>query len=428
MNHQKRHSPRDKFFNIICLLIVRSALISLVVLGEPRLEIQEIQNSNDNDQSATVSLPNEEHDKLTQESSFVSLETYSNYQKTETSPEIEPHQEIVDSVSDSTSIVPDLERVANITSIQNDTVDTSKTNGSRRIYKCKMHKGHNPKVIILSAKSVTDYIYGKKIEKNVTLEKNGTLLEGGINVTLEEKVASNNSDGDILSENNLSNQSDSAGLDHSADKGSPDETLNHYQIQIDVNGTKLKIENEGVNQENKSDDDNNDSEGKCILMLFYYDWCPFSAAAAKHYHAIARLFPNLTVMALDAYGLNGLTMRYGMISVPTILFFFDEKLIERYNETQITVDQLANFVHQLTSIEPNGEVKLIDQDNDGPLPIEPVSQIDYVLVLACLFNIVLAIYFIVRSQLVGRLIEFFRNITQGVLTTTGHQQQHEHFD
>ena len=41
--------------------------------------------------------------------------------------------------------------------------------------------------------------------------------------------------------------------------------------------------------------------GRCTVVLFYASWCRFSAQMAPHYNALARAFPSLDVVAIDAY-------------------------------------------------------------------------------------------------------------------------------
>jgi len=41
--------------------------------------------------------------------------------------------------------------------------------------------------------------------------------------------------------------------------------------------------------------------GRCTVVLFYAPWCMFSVRLAPHYNALARAFPTLDVVAIDAY-------------------------------------------------------------------------------------------------------------------------------
>ena len=41
--------------------------------------------------------------------------------------------------------------------------------------------------------------------------------------------------------------------------------------------------------------------GRCTVVLFYAPWCMFCVRLAPHYNALARAFPTLDVVAIDAY-------------------------------------------------------------------------------------------------------------------------------
>ena len=44
----------------------------------------------------------------------------------------------------------------------------------------------------------------------------------------------------------------------------------------------------------------NDSQGNCAVVLFYAPWCFFCSEVAPHYNALARAFPQLDILAIDA--------------------------------------------------------------------------------------------------------------------------------
>lgn len=48
----------------------------------------------------------------------------------------------------------------------------------------------------------------------------------------------------------------------------------------------------------------NESEGNCVLVMFYAPWCMFCAKTAPHFNAVARAFPQLETVAVDAVQLN----------------------------------------------------------------------------------------------------------------------------
>lgn len=41
--------------------------------------------------------------------------------------------------------------------------------------------------------------------------------------------------------------------------------------------------------------------GRCTVVLFYAPWCTFCVRLSAHYNALARAFPTLDVVAIDAY-------------------------------------------------------------------------------------------------------------------------------
>ncbi|RWS24048.1 thioredoxin domain-containing protein 15-like protein, partial [Leptotrombidium deliense] len=51
----------------------------------------------------------------------------------------------------------------------------------------------------------------------------------------------------------------------------------------------------------------NTTKSECVLVMFYYRWCVFSTNAAVYYNALARIYPQLHVLAIDAYIHNRLT-------------------------------------------------------------------------------------------------------------------------
>ena len=49
----------------------------------------------------------------------------------------------------------------------------------------------------------------------------------------------------------------------------------------------------------------NATRSRCTVVLFYYPSCVFSSRAAPHFNALGRIFPQIHVLALDAYSHNG---------------------------------------------------------------------------------------------------------------------------
>ena len=65
-------------------------------------------------------------------------------------------------------------------------------------------------------------------------------------------------------------------------------------IELDV--LNFLFDEVNINVENQTNE--------CILIFFYYPWCPYSIRAAPHFNAIARYFPQLHFSALNVYKYN----------------------------------------------------------------------------------------------------------------------------
>lgn len=53
---------------------------------------------------------------------------------------------------------------------------------------------------------------------------------------------------------------------------------------------------------------NGSSSNHCTVVLFYAIWCVFSMRMAPAYNALARAFPMLDVVAIDAYNFGQLVL------------------------------------------------------------------------------------------------------------------------
>lgn len=51
---------------------------------------------------------------------------------------------------------------------------------------------------------------------------------------------------------------------------------------------------------NSFDEPDDSGESECYLLLFYKTGCAFSMNAAPHFNGLARLFPDLNLIAIDA--------------------------------------------------------------------------------------------------------------------------------
>lgn len=162
----------------------------------------------------------------------------------------------------------------------------------------------------------------------------------------------------------------------------------------------------------------NATNGRCTVVLFYAPWCIFSAQVAPHYNALARAFPKLDVVAIDAFHFSNLNSRFGTIAVPNVMIFHSAKAVARFNGSERTLEYLTTFVSNVTGMQANSSVEVMDEDYAGPLQSEPTLEMDYLLLLSWLFVILCCIMGAVRSSAGVRV--------WNTLVAMGHHEQHHH--
>ena len=160
----------------------------------------------------------------------------------------------------------------------------------------------------------------------------------------------------------------------------------------------------------------------CALVLFYAPWCPFSAKAAPHYNALARLYPDLVLIAVDASRHHSFTTQFGVLALPTILLFHNAKNFVKFNQSDFEVDNFTTFVTTFTGIEPTGDVVVKEVDWEGPMPTEMVPESDLYLHISWIFILICALAYFGKSPFCQNLMESFRNNWREA------EIQHEHND
>lgn len=115
-------------------------------------------------------------------------------------------------------------------------------------------------------------------------------------------------------------------------------------------------------------------------------------------------------------------MRYGVVGVPSAYLFHNSKLVSRYNRSEVTVDGLVAYIRRLTSLDPIGEVVTVEEDLLGPLPSVAVTSVNFTLISAWIFVLVVSAYYFARSELFRRAKEHVYNMWNEA------QFQHEHVD
>lgn len=116
------------------------------------------------------------------------------------------------------------------------------------------------------------------------------------------------------------------------------------------------------------------------------------------------------------------TMRYGVVGVPSAYLFHSNKLISRFNKSEVTIEQLVQYVNRFTSLEPVGEVNITEADRLGPLSSQVAYTFNYTFIGSWAFCILVGFYYFSRSELFRRAKEHIYNMWNEA------QFQHEHID
>lgn len=156
--------------------------------------------------------------------------------------------------------------------------------------------------------------------------------------------------------------------------------------------------------------------GNCVVMLFFTKTCIHSARMAPHYNALARHFPDIKITALDAVDFHSLNTEFGIVGLPTIMFFHQGRPLVKFNETEITLETLVKFVTKHSGVEPrlvNHKMTIvvphyISEDFKGPLPNKVEKKTDYWLYVAWIFIVVCSCYYFSKSVLYVQIIEMIK--------------------
>ncbi|XP_058830277.1 thioredoxin domain-containing protein 15 isoform X2 [Topomyia yanbarensis] len=156
--------------------------------------------------------------------------------------------------------------------------------------------------------------------------------------------------------------------------------------------------------------------GNCVVMLFYTKTCIHSAMMAPHYNAMARHFPDLKVAAIDAFNFHSLNTEFGIVGLPTIMFFHQGRPLVKFNDTEITLETLVKFVTKHSGVEPrlaNHKMTInvphyISEDFKGPLSNKVERKIDYWLYVAWIFIVLCSCYYFSKSAFYVQIIEMIK--------------------
>ena len=191
------------------------------------------------------------------------------------------------------------------------------------------------------------------------------------------------------------------------------------KVQL-VNGTHLL---EIFSEKHNPNVTNRSMPAECHLVIFYAPWCPFSAKAAPHFNALARIYPDMTLYAVDSSKHQGINTQFGIMAIPTVILFHNTKPVSKFNQTDYVLDNFIEFVDTVTWLKMAVmDIALLTQDFAGPMPTVAVPEPDYYLYLAWLFTIVCATGYFAKSSYCQRVIESIRNNWREA------EIQHEHID
>ncbi|XP_026732421.1 LOW QUALITY PROTEIN: thioredoxin domain-containing protein 15-like [Trichoplusia ni] len=171
----------------------------------------------------------------------------------------------------------------------------------------------------------------------------------------------------------------------------------------------------------KPDITSRDMEADCILVFFYARACPFSAHAAPHFNALARSYPSVKMVALDALKYGGTNTVYGIVGVPTLKMFHNGRPCGKFNGTEYNIQSFSKFVHAITGQYPQ-TLLVTSKDFQGPVSSVVETETDYFLVLSWLFIIVCSIHYFMQSKWWRMIVEMVQN------NWRESEAQHEHND
>lgn len=190
------------------------------------------------------------------------------------------------------------------------------------------------------------------------------------------------------------------------------------QVQL-VNDTELiKLLLPDVNVTSR------DTPAKCIAVLFYSKYCPFSSVAAPHFNALPRAFPAIKMVAINAMMYHLFNTQNGIVGVPSLLLFHNGRAVAKFNETEYTLELFGKFVTRCTGIEAAEMSYVTSADFAGPVSSVPAKERDVFLWLAWGFIGVCAVYYFMRSKWWRWIVE----TVQRNWRESEAQAEHEHLD
>jgi len=260
-----------------------------------------------------------------------------------------------------------------------------------------------------------------------TLEENKKMFDIAEGVESERSEVSEDGGGVVTIEIEVNATSEASAGGESVDNSTKTRLVCNNSLSSDLadtisavhllNGSHYQL---SLAEEFNSSISNRSQAATCSLTLFFASWCDFSATAAPHYNALARVFPQLKMYAVDSSMHHSLNTQYGVMAVPTLLVFHNSRPLYKYNFTEYSLASFTTFVSLLTGLEPQNVTEPSTEDWEGPVPSVAIKPHNYYLLLALLFTLLCGLREFSKSPLAGQLLDTVRNAWREA------EIQHEH--
>lgn len=146
----------------------------------------------------------------------------------------------------------------------------------------------------------------------------------------------------------------------------------------------------------------------CILAVFFSPYCPFSVKMTPQINALARNFPEVHVVAVNALLNRNLDSRLGVVGTPSLIFFYNDQAVGRYSTSDLKT--MSGLLSNLTGLMPGSGLDLLPRDHlPGPLPVKIVPHFHVLGLLSTLiftsFVAALAVHFTSTGRVIWSKVE-----------------------
>ncbi|XP_036333657.1 thioredoxin domain-containing protein 15 [Rhagoletis pomonella] len=144
--------------------------------------------------------------------------------------------------------------------------------------------------------------------------------------------------------------------------------------------------------------------GSCVIVLFYTESSLGCAHVAPYANMLPALFPTLRFAAIDAFKFPSFNTEFGIVGLPTLLLFHQGRPIVKFYSDVGTFHAFVTRHTGIKHVEPMPK----ESEFTGPLPVLPVPEVDYVLILAWTFILVCLGNYFAKSHLCKQIVEMIK--------------------